>query len=364
MRIGLLTYSTRPRGSVVHALALAEALAALGEQVTVVGLGRSGDTTFYRPVDARVQVVVAPLPDVPDEPLDDKVARSIEVLGAAVDPAAHDVLHAQDCIAANAVRGRCVRTVHHLDAFTTPALVACHERAVLRPPVLVCVSQQVAAEVRATRGRTATVVPNGVDAAAFATADGAAWRARLGGRPLVVTVGGIEPRKGSDELVEALALLPPGAVLAVGGGETLFDHRPFRARVDARVAELGVDVRVLGPLPQPEVPALVAAADVFALPSRKEGFGMAAMEALAAGRPVVLRDLPVFREVFGSAVRYATDPATLAAALLAPPLDPGPGRALAARHTWDAAARAHQRVYAAARPLLSATPTNGTDTRR
>ena len=51
----------------------------------------------------------------------------------------------------------------------------------------------------------------------------------------------------------------------------------------------------------------MAAADVFAFPSTKEGFGLAAMEALAAGVPVVVRDLPVLREVFGDAVRYASD---------------------------------------------------------
>lgn len=44
MRIALLTHSTRPRGSVVHTLALAEGLALLGQDVTVHGLGRSGDT--------------------------------------------------------------------------------------------------------------------------------------------------------------------------------------------------------------------------------------------------------------------------------------------------------------------------------
>ncbi|MCW2778667.1 MAG: glycosyl transferase family 1, partial [Frankiales bacterium] len=279
------------------------------------------------------------------EDVEAKVARSVRVLGDAVDASAFDVLHAQDCIAANAVDGRCVRTVHHLDTFTTPALVACHERAVQLPPVLVCVSRQVADEVQRSRGRTATVVPNGVEAGRFARGDGTAWRARLGGAPLVVTVGGIEPRKGSEELVEAVALLGPGAVLAVGGGETLWDYRAFRADVDAGARALGVDLRVLGPLPQQEVPDLVAAADVFALPSRKEGFGLVAMEALAAGVPVVLRDLPVFREVFGDAVRYGTDPVSLAAAMTAPPLDPALGRALAQAHTWEAAALAHLQLY-------------------
>lgn len=54
VRIGLVTYSTRPRGSVVHTLHLAEALARLGQQVEVWALGRSGDKTFYRPVDPAV----------------------------------------------------------------------------------------------------------------------------------------------------------------------------------------------------------------------------------------------------------------------------------------------------------------------
>jgi hypothetical protein len=61
-------------------------------------------------------------------------------------------VHAQDCISANAV-DRCVRTVHHLDQFTTPELAACHERAIVRPYAHICVSAAVAAEVEAGWGR-------------------------------------------------------------------------------------------------------------------------------------------------------------------------------------------------------------------
>jgi glycosyltransferase involved in cell wall biosynthesis len=101
----------------------------------------------------------------------------------------------------------------------------------------------------------------------------------------------------------------------------------------------------------------VAAADAFAFPSTKEGFGLAAMEALAAGVPVVARDLPVLREVFGPTVRYASDPPSLASALHdalgeargarspAGPAGADLGRALARRHTWAAAARAHVELY-------------------
>jgi glycosyltransferase-like protein len=251
-----------------------------------------------------------------------------------------------------------VRTVHHLDEFTSPVLAACHERAIVEPTAHVCVSAGVAAELRAGWGVTATVIPNGVDAGRFAAAASpgaaearAAWRARTGGEPLVLTVGGIEPRKGTLQLVEAMAALGathPGARLVVAGGETLFDYRPYRALIDARCAALGVEPLVLGPVDDDALPALVAACDVFVLASTKEGFGLAAMEALAARRPVVLSDLPVFREVFGDTVRLGEGPDGLARALrdaLAAPGDPEPGAALAAAHTWAASAQAHRALY-------------------
>jgi glycosyltransferase involved in cell wall biosynthesis len=163
----------------------------------------------------------------------------------------------------------------------------------------------------------------------------------------VLAVGGIEPRKGSHDLAEAMALLPH-ARLVVAGGETLFDYRGYRDGFDRRVDELGLDVEVLGPVDHDLLPALVAEADAFAFPSTKEGFGLAAMEALAAGVPVVARDLPVLREVFRGTVAYAADVPALAAeldrALTATP-DPGPGRALARAHTWRAAAEAHVAFY-------------------
>ena len=64
-----------------------------------------------------------------------------------------------------------MRTVHHIDHFTTPELAACHERAIVRPDGHVCVSSAVAAELRRRLGhRRATVIPNGVDAERFAAA--------------------------------------------------------------------------------------------------------------------------------------------------------------------------------------------------
>jgi glycosyltransferase-like protein len=345
VRIALLTYSTRPRGGVVHTLALAEALAALGHAVTVWTLGRGGG--FFRPVDPAVRLRIVPFPDRPGETVGERILRSIALLRAAFDPSGYDVVHAQDCISANAV-DRCVRTVHHLDEFTTPELAACHERAITRPYAHLCVSAAVAAEVSAGWGLDPTVIPNGVDAARFAAA---APDRRHGS--YLLAVGGIEPRKGSIDLLDAYAHLRrdlPDLRLVIAGGETLFDYRDYRAAWEQRARDLGISPVVLGPVEHGELPALVAGAAAFAFPSTREGFGLAAMEALAAGVPVVARDLPVLREVFGPAVGYGTDPLSLAAALRTAIKEPDPvrrerGRALAFAHTWPEAARRHVDFY-------------------
>jgi glycosyltransferase-like protein len=366
MRIALLSYSTRPRGGVVHTLYLAEALAAAGADVTVWSLARGGDEGFFRPVDPRVRLSLVPFPDVPGEGVGPRILRSIAVLRDAFDGTQYDVVHAQDCISANAA-GRCIRTVHHLDHFTTPELAACHERAIVDPYAHVCVSAAVAGELLAGWGLKATVIPNGVDADRFAAAasdDPVAvarrgeWRRQLG--RYVLTVGGIEPRKGSLELLEAYARLTSaesgpvtgfgdqGLRLVIAGGETLFDYRSYRAAWDKRAAELGVAPVVLGPVDDADLPALVAGAEVFAFPSIKEGFGLAPLEALAAGVPLVVSDLPVFRGIFGDAATYATGPAALANALRDALTDHSRaelGRKVAATYTWTAAAEAHLDLY-------------------
>jgi glycosyltransferase involved in cell wall biosynthesis len=219
----------------------------------------------------------------------------------------------------------------------------------------------VADELAAGWGIRATVIPNGVDAerfAAAACADPAAatarrrWRDRIGA-PYVLAVGGIEPRKGSIDLAEAFALFAvahPRHRLVMAGGETLFDYRPYRAAFDDRCAVLGLEPMLLGPVDDADLPSLVAGADVFAFPSTREGFGLAAMEALAAGVPVVARDLPVFREVFGRAALLGASPAEMAALLSEAVEGPSDeraaaGRSLAAGLTWDDAAAAHLAWY-------------------
>jgi glycosyltransferase-like protein len=357
LRVALLTYSTRPRGGVVHTLNLAEALVASGVEVTVWSLTRQGDRGFFRDVDPAVQIRLVDFPDRGEESVTDRIVRSIALMRSEFTPNEYDVVHAQDCISANAV-GTCIRTIHHLDEFTTPVLAECHEKAVVEPYARICVSAAVAAEVATGWGLHPTVIPNGVHAQRFIDAaadtpsarnrrDG--WRHRFG--RYVLAVGGIEPRKGTIDLVEAYHLLRqrvPDVGLVIAGGETLFDYRDYRAAFEQKCTDLHVEPVILGTLEDDDLPSLVAASAAFAFPSTKEGFGLAAMEALAAGRPVVTRNLPVLQEVFGDTVRYASTPVAFAEALVEAlqfDADPGPGRALASSLTWEDSARRHVEFY-------------------
>lgn len=374
--VALVTYSTRPRGGVAHTVALAEALHALGQEVTVVGLG-DPDAGFFREIQAPTRIVPAP---VVSGGLEEKVAANIDALEAELAGLADEfpILHTQDCISARAaarVRDagtavRVVRTVHHVDDFDSQILMDCQMQAILEPDDILVVSKIWQDILAQDPGVASQIVPNGVDVARYRTEDReltASLRARVGAqaRPMILSVGGIEPRKGSDTLVAALSRLvaerqtPP--VLAVIGGHSFQDHRAYRERVLATLAplglELGTDVVEVGSVPEAEMAAWYRAADLLAFPSVKEGFGLAALEAMAAGVPVVTSDLPVFREwiVPGRDALFAPvgDAGALAAAMSEVLDDPAlrarlveSGLEVADRYSWEASARRHLEVYA------------------
>jgi len=386
--VGLVTYSVKPRGGVVHTLALAEALCQAGYPVRVLALGDPA-AGFYRPVRAPFTIIPAP-PSLPT--LEERVFASVNALaeGLGALAAGYPILHTQDCISARAacqVRDRArgpggertatgrpgtvIRTVHHVDDFTSPSLIDCQRQAILEPDKILVVSEHWRRLLRHEYGVAAEVVHNGVDVDRFAAADrglAAELRRRAGAadRPLILAVGGIEPRKGSDTLVRAIAALRRSGrrpVLAVVGGHSFQDYRAYRDRVLASLPELGLrlddDVLLLGTVADADLPAWYAAADVLAFPSTKEGWGLAVLEAMAAGLPVVTSDLPVFREYLRpgrDALLVPVDnPPALAAALTAV-LDDRPlagrlsvaGRAVCERFSWSRSAAEHQAIYAAA----------------
>ena len=365
--VALVTYSVKPRGGVVHTLHLAEALHQAGYPVRVVALGDPG-AGFFRPVRAPCTIIPAP-PHLPT--LEERVFASVDALAAGLAGVAGDypILHTQDCISARAAcrtsTVTVVRTVHHVDDFTSQALIDCQRQAILEPDKILVVSEQWRRILREDYGIMATVVPNGVDAGRFQAADprlAATLRAGVARRLLILTVGGIEPRKGSDTLVKAIALLRDrDPVLVVIGGHSFQDYRAYREGVFSLLPglglELGRDVVLPGTVADADLPAWFAAADVFAFPSTKEGWGLVVLEAMSAGLPVVASDLPVFREYLRpgrDALLVPTgDPPALAGALASVLDDRGlagrlraAGRAVAARYTWAASAAEHQRIYA------------------
>jgi glycosyltransferase-like protein len=377
LRVAMLTYSVRPRGGVVHAIAVAEALAARGHAVELFAVGPPG-AAFFR-VPAVPATVVPHTP--PDGDFDAKIASTIATYRDGLRPllrdGGFDVVHAQDCISANAALAlrdegivpAVLRTVHHVDDFRSPSLIACQIHSIRDPDRVVCVSEPWIARVRDEFGVEAGLVANGVDAQRYRPARDAAERAAareaagLDGRLAVLTVGGIEPRKGSLTLLEAFAaargpLADRRPVLLVAGGATLFDYRDEIDRFHLRAAELGLngDLRVLGPVEDAELESLYRAADVFALPSTKEGYGLAVLEALAAGLPAVVSDLDVFRGFLGDGASAllapAGDPGALADALVRVASEPdlaerlrAGGRAVVVRHTWARVAEVHEREY-------------------
>jgi glycosyltransferase involved in cell wall biosynthesis len=227
-------------------------------------------------------------------------------------------------------------------------------------------------------GRDARLVRNGVNTSRFRPPLNAAERARdradagLDRQLVILAIGGIEPRKGSLTLLDAFArlseLVPElDPLLVIAGGATLFDYRDEVSRFDARVGQLGLGdrVRVLGSLPCDQLERLYRAADIFAFPSTTEGFGLAALEALASGLPVVASDLDAlqtFLEDGRSAVLVPVgDSGALAGELATLARDPlrrrrllAGGLELAAGFSWDAAAVAHERAYAELLPRLGA----------
>ncbi|MFN7144902.1 MAG: glycosyltransferase [Myxococcota bacterium] len=192
-----------------------------------------------------------------------------------------------------------VTTLHNVDRDETWQR---HVKRALAPAssAIVAVSDAVAAYARDVEHLPdVRVIPNGVDLGRFGPHRG-------GDGTRVLAIGRRVPQKGFDVLVDAL---PEGMTLDIAGeGPWTTDHPR---------------VRLLGR--REDVPALLAEADILAVPSRWEGFGLAAAEGLAAGVPVVASDVDGLREVVGDAgvLVPAEDRVALRSALARLRDDPG-----------------------------------------
>lgn len=383
LRIALLTYSTRPRGSVVHTLELAAALHRLGHQPTIFALAKGGETGFERPVSVPVEAVPAQsAPDSTDALIHQRIQEFVD--SPPLRAGGFDIYHAQDCIGANALvqlrqQGKAlalVRTVHHVEDFTSPYLQDCQDKSIRLPDCCLCVSQLWQDELRDRYGIVAHRVFNGVDNQRFTpisngTEAELALRLGVTGHPRLLTVGGLEPRKNSLGLLRAFAHLRrthPQAQLIIAGGATLFDYQPYRQACFELMAELGLGIGEAVLLPgvvgEADLPALYRLADSFVFPSLQEGWGLVVLEAMASGLPVVTANQPPFTEFLDAHRAILVDPhcPEAIAAGMATSLRPEvrkplveAGYACCQEYSWQASAEQHARLY---QHLLSETATH------
>jgi glycosyltransferase involved in cell wall biosynthesis len=217
-------------------------------------------------------------------------------------------------------------------------------------PVVAC-GPGVAAALGEHGVRVRATVVNGV-APAPARADRAAVAAELGlpaDAPLLVAVGRLVPQKNHQLALAALEHVP-GAALAILGEGAL------RPGLESHASRNGLAGRVALPGVRRDARAIMGAADAIVLPSRWEGLPLVALEALAAGRPVVATEVRGLRELLDDGrtalLVPADDPEALAAAIRRVLADDALARALgeaglqeAGRYTEDAMVEAYLRLY-------------------
>ncbi len=148
---------------------------------------------------------------------------------------------------------------------------------------------QVLRSCGATSGQV-EVIPCGVDLKLFVPHDRSTARAQLNlpqQRPILLFAGRLDPFKGPDVLLRAAALMQQDALIVIAGGKINGDKDLQQLRT--LVKELGISQRVLflGARLREEMPLLYSAADATVVPSYHETFGLAAVESLACGTPVV-----------------------------------------------------------------------------
>ncbi len=252
-----------------------------------------------------------------------------------------------------------VALVHHplaLETGLTPTqaeILRASERAALAATKHVIVTSETTAQQLsasyAVPADKITVARPGNDAAAFA-------QGSRDGIVRLLSVGALIPRKGFDVLIAALAMLTSLPwQLAIAGDRTRDPQMAARLDADISRYALGGRISILGAVSQERLAELYAAADVFVLASRLEGYGMAYAEAIARGLPVVGTSAGAIPDTVpeGAGILVAPDePAAFAEALRRVIEDPNERKRLAASArtaaaslpTWQASAQIFARA--------------------
>ncbi len=349
LKIALLTYSTKPRGGVIHTIELAEALQAEGHSVCIYALDKD-NLGFHRPLSCPSKLI--PTKPVIDrqillqrqenycqgnlgeddlDPVDQLIKQRIqEFIDYLIQESAqYDIYHSQDCISSNALKvlrdqkkiTHFIRTVHHIDEFNSPYLQECHDRSIVEPDLALCVSRYWQQELKQQYQIDTPIIINGVNLKRFSSEPNGKeteLKQKLGIRNnglVYLTIGGIEPRKNSLNLLQAFIKVlktHPQAQLIIAGGETLFDYEPYRVKFFNLVKEhnliIGEQLILPGVMLDADIPVLYRCADAFIFPSIKEGWGLVLLEAIASGLPVLTSNIPPFTEFLNQDSALLVDP--------------------------------------------------------
>jgi glycosyltransferase involved in cell wall biosynthesis len=212
--------------------------------------------------------------------------------------------------------------------------------------------------------RRVVKIPNAIQVERYdPDIDTAAVRRSLGivpGAPVVAMAGRLSPFKGQADLIRAAATIlkvRPDTSFLIAGHDTTegtLIHGPnatsYRSILDDLITELGVGdrVRLIGYVA--DLPALMASADVVAMPSWEEPFGLVALEGMAMAKPVVATHaggVPEFIDHGATGLLIPPrDPAALAAAVLELLIDPRRAKTMGQRARWAVGERHSARVYA------------------
>jgi glycosyltransferase-like protein len=373
LRVAILTHSTNPRGGVVHGMELADALCDLGHEATLFA---PGPGPLFRE-SRRCRCVTTPVSSAAGG-LTERVGRRIDDYVAYFRaPAARcfDVYHAQDGLSGSALARLAaaglipgyVRTVHHLDDFGDRRLAQWDLDSILSASRTLCVSALWRNALEQRHGVRAAQIANGVDLRRFTPrSDGrdAVLRRSLGlsDGPIVLAVGGIEARKNTVAALKAFARVVaafPEARFVIAGGASLLDHGSYRAAFQETLNAMGGSVaeRVImaGIIPDADMPALYRTASALAFPSVKEGFGLAVLEAMACGTPVIVSRIAPFTEYLNTGDCLwvePSDPESIAGAMSGVLVETererlaAAGLAVAARFPWRACAQGCLDAYA------------------
>ena len=255
LRIAMLAHSTNPRGGVVHALALSEALTGLGHDVVLHAPDAKGDG-FFRAARCETRPFpVAPAPRDMHAMIEQRVADYVEHFSESRNRG-FDVYHAHDGISGNALATLKARGLHHRlcadgpshrrlrGSPHRPSADALHpgggrmddgEQSLARPP-----SRRLRRRRDGLRQRRRLRPLSSESGRARART--APSSLGLSPGPIFLAIGGVEERKNTLRILEAFAQLVairPDAELVIAGGASLLDHSDYQQAFAARLARMG-----------------------------------------------------------------------------------------------------------------------------